>query len=145
MAEQNFKNHVRWYIPHHFVFYPLAAVLMGVGVYFAVTLPEQRAIWVFAVALVLLLTWLSFMMRQHYGMTLQNRLVLLELRYRYFVITQHRFEALEQQLSFGQRAALRFASDDELPALAQRAVDEKLSPVEIKQAIVNWKGDYRRI
>lgn len=145
MAEQNYGNHIRWYIPHHFVFYPLALLLVGTAVYFAVTEPGQRAIWLFAAALVLLVTWLSFMLRQHYGMTLQNRLVLLELRYRYFVLTQHRFEALEQHLSFGQRAALRFAPDDELPALAQRAVEEKLTPDAIKRAIKNWKGDYRRI
>lgn len=145
MAEQNYQNHIRWYTPHHFVFYPLVAIMAGVGIYFAVTRAEQRALWGFVTALVLVMAWLSFMLRQHYGMVLQNRLVLLELRYRYFVITQHRFEALEQHLSFGQRAALRFASDDELPALAQRAVDEKLSPDAIKRAIVNWKGDYRRI
>lgn len=145
MAEQNFHNHIRWYIPHHFVFYPLALILTGAGIYFAVTLPDQRAIWLFAVALLLLLTWFSYMVRQHYAMTLQNRLVLLELRYRYYATTHLRFEALEKHLSFGQRAALRFASDDELPALAQRAVDEKLSPTAIKKAIGEWKGDYRRV
>lgn len=145
MAEQNFHNHVRWYIPHHFVFYPLALLLAGIGIYFAVTLPDQRAIWLFVVALLLLLTWFSYMVRQHYAMTLQNRLVLLELRYRYYATTHLRFEPLEKHLSFGQRAALRFASDDELPALAQRAVDEKLSPTAIKKAIVAWKGDYRRV
>ena len=145
MAVQNYKNHIRWYIPHHFVLYPLAFVMLAVAVYFAVVLPEQRAIWLFAAGLVLFVTWLSFMLRQHYGMTLQNRLVLLELRYRYFVCTQQRFESLEQQLSFGQRAALRFAPDEELPALAQRAVNENLSPDAIKRAIVNWRPDYRRI
>lgn len=145
MNEQNYRNHIRWYIPHHFVFYPLVLLLVGTALYFAVTVPGQRAVWLFAAALVAMMAWLSYMLRQHYAMTLQNRLVLLELRYRYFVITQHRFEALEQHLSFGQRAALRFASDDELPALAQRAVDEKLSPDAIKKAIVHWKGDYRRV
>lgn len=145
MNEQNYRNHIRWYIPHHFVFYPLVSVLTVIAGYFAVTLPEQRALWLFAIALVGITAWLSYMLRQHYAMTLQNRIVLLELRYRYFVITQHRFEALEQHLSFGQRAALRFAPDDELPALAQRAVDEKLSPDAIKKAVVNWKGDYRRV
>ena len=145
MAAQNYKNHIRWYIPHHFVLYPLAFVMLAVAVYFAVVLPEQRAIWLFAAGLVLFVTWLSFMLRQHYGMTLQNRLVLLELRYRYFVCTQQRFEPLEQYLSFGQRAALRFAPDEELPALAQRAVNENLGPDAIKRAIVNWRPDYRRI
>jgi hypothetical protein len=29
MAEQNYNNHIRWYIPHHFVFYPIALCLMA--------------------------------------------------------------------------------------------------------------------
>jgi hypothetical protein len=145
MAEQNYNNHIRWYIPHHFVFYPIALCLMAFSVYEAAVQEEQRLLWIFFVILISMVTWLSFMLRQHYGMTLQNRLVLLELRYRYFVTANERFEPLEAQLSFGQRAALRFAPDEELVALAKRAVSEKMSADDIKQSIKNWKGDYKRI
>ncbi|MGZ8549390.1 MAG: DUF6526 family protein [Chitinophagaceae bacterium] len=41
--------------------------------------------------------------------------------------------------------ALRFAGDDEMPALAKRAAEEKLSQKEIKQAIKNWKPDFNRV
>jgi len=145
MAEQNYSNHIRWYVPHHFVFYPITLGLMAFGVYEAVCNEEQRMIWIFFTALTAVVTWLSFMLRQHYGMTLQNRLVLLELRYRYFVTANERFEPLETQLSFGQRAALRFAPDEELVVLVKRAVSEKLSADDIKKSIKNWKGDYKRI
>lgn len=145
MAEQNYKNHIRWYIPHHFVFYPVVGALLAASIYMAISDENLRMIWIFMAAIFVCFIWLSFMLRQHYGMTLQNRLVLLELRYRYFVTTNERFEPLEKELSFGQRAALRFAPDEELPALAQRAVKEKLSPDDIKKSIVHWKGDYRRI
>ena len=89
--------------------------------------------------------WLSFMLRQHYGKTLQDRLVILELRYRYFALTGERLEPLETQLSDSQLFALRFAPDEELPALIRRAIDEKLSGDAIKRAVKNWKPDYRRI
>ena len=145
MVEQNYNNHIRWYIPHHFVFYPVVLGLMAFSVYEAVVNKEQRLLWIFFVVLTAVVTWLSFMLRQHYGMTLQNRLVLLELRYRYFVNANERFEPLEDKLSFGQRAALRFAPDEELVTLAKRAVAEKLSADDIKKSIKNWKGDYRRI
>jgi hypothetical protein len=40
---------------------------------------------------------------------------------------------------------LRFASDEEFPGLAERAVKEKMSEENIKKAIKNWKGDYYRV
>lgn len=91
------------------------------------------------------LTWVAFMLRQHYALTVQNRLVLQELRYRYFVTTGKRFEPIEEQLTDGQLFALRFAPDEELPALAERALCDQLSADAIKKAIVNWKPDHRRV
>jgi hypothetical protein len=43
-----------------------------------------------------------------------------------------------------QIAALRFASDAELPALLERAAREQLPPVAIKRAIKNWVPDLDR-
>jgi hypothetical protein len=49
------------------------------------------------------------------------------------------------ELSDKQLVGLRFASDSELPALVQRALDEKLSLGDIKKAVGNWRPDYSRI
>jgi hypothetical protein len=41
--------------------------------------------------------------------------------------------------------SLRFASDAELPALARKVLDEKVTERKaIKQLIKNWKPDYLR-
>jgi hypothetical protein len=45
----------------------------------------------------------------------------------------------------GQVFALRFASDEELPALVQRALNEHLTPDDIKKAVKNWLPDYMRV
>ena len=142
---QNYKNHVRYYIAHHFIFYPLLCVLIGFSIKNAVTDERNSTLWVFIAVGFFMSGWLSFMLRQHYALGLQNRIVVLEMRFRYFLLTQKRFELLEERLSFGQIAALRFASDAELPSLVQRALDENLSPDAIKQAIVNWAPDHKRV
>ena len=41
-------------------------------------------------------------------------------------------------------AALRFASDAELPGLLDRAIAEKLSPDQIKRAVKDWQPDLLR-
>jgi len=145
MKPQNYSNHIRWYAPHHFIFYPVMLAAMGFCAHRAWHSKAAYEIWLAIGFGFGCLTWLSFMLRQHYALTLQNRLVLQELRYRYFVITGNRLEPLEDKLTEGQLFALRFAPDDEFIPLLNRAIAEGLSAGAIKKAIVNWKGDYRRV
>lgn len=140
---QNYNNHVRWYIPHHFVFYPVMLVLIAASLWFAFYFNLLIGLLI-AIAF-LTIAILSFMLRQHYALTLQNRIVLLELRYRFFATTGERLEMYESMLSEGQLFALRFAQDDQLLELIRKAVNEELSPNAIKRSIENWKPDHRRV
>jgi len=144
MAEQSYKNHIRFYAPHHFVFYPVMLVLIIASAYFAWT-DDDYVIWSFIAAAFVAITMLSFMLRQHYALTLQNRIVLLELRYRFFATTGERLEMYEGMLSEGQLFALRFAQDDQLLFLIKKAINEELSADAIKKSIENWKPDHRRV
>lgn len=142
---QNYKNHTRYYFPHHFLFYPVILILFAYAIRTAFMNENDRLIWAFIAALLFLMGWLSFMLRQHYALTLQNRIVVLEVRFRYYVITGQRLELLEEHLNFGQLAALRFASDEELPALVERTLSEKLSATKIKKSIKKWLPDHKRV
>lgn len=55
-----------------------------------------------------------------------------EENFRYFILTGKR---MDQSIAMEQIFALRFACDEEFPALAERAIDEQLSNDEIKRSI----------
>ena len=145
MKAQNYLNHIRYYPPHHFVFYPIAGILFGICLSCGFKSDEYNLLWYIMSIIIILIICLSFMLRQHYALGNQNRIARLELRFRYYVLTQKRFEDIEQQLSLSQILALRFASDEELVSLIERAQKEKLSADEIKKAVKNWMPDYMRL
>lgn len=79
-----------------------------------------------------------------YVTRLQDRIILLEMQVRGATLLS---PAQRQQLAALPKArvvALRFASDDELPALLERAVAEDLSPDAIKRAVTQWQPDHLR-
>jgi hypothetical protein len=67
------------------------------------------------------------------------------MRQRYFELTGESFSKKEKQLKLGQILALRFASNDELLNLIEKAINENLSKKEIKLAVKDWQGDYLRV
>jgi len=145
MEEQNYSNHIRYYTLHHFIFYPVviaSAVVSGTFIY---KRPDEWLLWLALTGVFLVLGWLSFMMRQHYALINQNRTVRLELRLRYYILTQQRLEVYEKKLSPGQLYALRFASDEELVPLLKRASEENLTAKQIKKSIRNWLPDHMRV
>ena len=85
------------------------------------------------------------LLARSYALKLQNRIILNEMRNRYFHLTGKTFDEKEQQLKLSQIIGLRFASDGELLNLMDRAIAERLTSKEIKQQSKNWKGDYIRV
>jgi hypothetical protein len=145
MNKQNFANHVRYYAVHHFIFYPLLLTAVSVSVYAYLHHPEQKHIWGAIAVIFIFIGWTSFILRQHYALGNQDRIVRVELRFRYYVLTGKRLEPLESKFSFRQLAALRFAPDEELPELIERTLKENLSALQIKKSIINWLPDYMRV
>jgi Ca2+/Na+ antiporter len=145
MKNQNYSNHSRYYTPHHFVFYPLTLIIGVYCFYKGFKHPEIHENWWFFTITMLMMVFLAFMVRQHYGLKNQDRIIRLEMRLRYYILTNQNFQTKESQLTNGQIFALRFASDSELVALVDKAIQEKLSPKSIKELIQNWNPDYMRL
>ena len=145
MKKQDYKNHKMLYAPHHFVYLPLLAILFFIGVYKSFKDDENELIWILFSIVIFLLIYLTMMVRQHYALGLQDRILLLEFKQRYFEIYGKRSDEIEEKLSFGQIAALRFAYDEEFKILLEKTVNENLSSNEIKKAITRWKPDNQRV
>ncbi len=145
MKNQNYGNHTRYNPFHHFVLTPLTLLFLGwtVGkLNFSTQETTLESAYYFIGAFVLFLLPL---LARLYALKLQNRIILNEMRNRYFHLTGKMFEEKEPNLKLSQIIALRFASNEELLGLMDRAIAEKLTAKEIKQQIKNWKGDYIRV
>ncbi len=142
MQEQNFKNHIRLVANYHGVaFLLILAGLVGS----IINLLHSDASSHYSAALlvvVFLVLSLLFWYARAFALRAQDRAIRAEENFRYFILTG---KPLDKQLRMGQIIALRFASDEEMPALAKRAVDEKMSQKEIKMAIRNWRADHHRV
>ncbi|MGV8915928.1 MAG: DUF6526 family protein [Kaistella sp.] len=145
MSQQNYSNHVKFYPPHHFIYLPLLGILQVLGIYKCFTENSQQLNWILFSIVIFLLIYLSLMLRQHYALGNQNRIVKLEFKQRYFELFGKRSDDVAEKLSFGQIAALRFAYDDEFKILLEKALAENLSADQIKKSITNWRPDLDRV
>ena len=146
---QNLKNHRKFYPLHHFIFYPVTLALL---VFSVVKLwnninvnSEFVTIWAVISAIIVLIIVLSLMLRQHYALGLQDRIIVNEFKLRYYTLTGNRLENSTYQFSDAQIFALRFAEDDELMDLMHQTVQNNWSPSKIKRNIKNWKADNSRV
>lgn len=143
MAEQNYSNHTRWYPLFHFVVMPLLALnFLSHLVRLIMTPSWSLFFWtVLGVGLILL----AFTARLQ-ALKAQDRVIRLEERLRYREVLPAELAQRASALRIGQIIALRFASDEELPALVERTLKGEFAKnKEIKQAIKNWRADHLRV
>jgi hypothetical protein len=145
MQTQNYKNHRKFYPPHHFIFLPMLAFLLIFGVRKYFTDENNELIWALFSVIIFLFIYLTLMLRQHYALGNQDRIIRLEFRQRYFEIFGKRSDEVENKLAFGQIAALRFAFDDEFKILLEKALSENISGNELKKSITKWRPDHHRV
>ena len=77
-----------------------------------------------------------------FALIAQDRAIKAEENLRHYLLTG---KTLDAKLKVRQIIGLRFASDEEFPALVEKALKEKLSEKDIKKSIINWRPDYYRV
>lgn len=141
MKEQNFSNHSRLVLGWHgLTFLSILALLIGSFINLAHSAKEN----LYSASLICLVAFilaLLFIYTRVFALKVQDRAIRAEESLRHFILTG---KPLSSKLTIQQIIALRFASDDEVVALATKALQENLSNKQIKQAIKNWRGDYYR-
>jgi ABC-type transport system involved in cytochrome bd biosynthesis fused ATPase/permease subunit len=152
MAEtkpQTYANHTRFDPLFHFFLIPIFAlgVILSL-IHFFAHITEGGFIDHFHAALIILLALALltavFKIRL-YALKVQDRVIRLEERLRLTQLLSEPLRSRIPELSEEQLIGLRFASDAELPKLAERALNEKLSRKQIKEAIQSWRPDYWRV
>jgi hypothetical protein len=145
MAEkvpQSFANHTRFDPPFHFFVLPVFAITVVLTIVHVVKNPSLDAAWlvVFTIA-----ATTAVLRSRVYALKVQDRVIRLEERLRLAILLDKPLRARMTELSESQLIGLRFASDAELPALAARALAEKLSRSDIKKAVTQWRPDEWRV
>ena len=141
-AEQTYKSH-RKYIPlfHFFVEPVLLLNVFAQLLYFNKYRTLYKA-WMVVVAIAL--AALPFVARYMVA-RVQDRVIRLEERMRLALLLPVDVRGRIDDLTTPQLVALRCASDEELPALAQRCLSGELTKGEqIKKEIKTWRPDHAR-
>jgi hypothetical protein len=145
MAEaspQNFANHTRYDPFFHFFILPVFSLLLLASIVHLFMRPSLHSAVLVIVALAM--AAIIFKLRL-YPIKVQDRVIRLEERLRLATLLDPALRPRIAEFTESQLIALRFASDAELPALAARALNEKLAATEIKKAIRQWRPDNWRV
>jgi len=141
---QSFENHAKIVPGYHgwataFLVLPTLYFLFRVVTDFYSV--ERTAIAFFSVGVIM-----AALFGRLFALGVQDRVIRLEERLRMQRILPDDLKGRIQEFTTGQLVGLRFASDEELPGLARRVLDEGISDRKvIKQAVQNWRADNQRI
>ena len=139
---QDFKRHGRLHPPFHII----STFVLVVNLVFAIVhLTHHFDLWNAWIVVLSVIVFIPFFLIRVYPLKVQDRVIRLEERLRLQALAPAEWHAQIFRLSEDQLIGLRFASDDEVVALAKQALEEKLNRKQIKERIKSWRPDYWRV
>ncbi|MGC1685475.1 MAG: DUF6526 family protein [Candidatus Acidiferrales bacterium] len=139
---QNFQNHARFVPAYHFFALPVFLVNFIWHIVQMVRHISFGAVMSCLTAAALVV--LAFYTRT-FALTVQDRVIRLEMRLRLQQLLAADLRPRIGEFTTAQLVGLRFASDAELPELARKVLDNKLSDrANIKKMVKDWQPDYLR-
>ena len=139
---QNFKNHAKFVPAFHFFVAPV--FLLNI-VWSIVRVVRGFSFGTIVALLVSIALFLLALSARIFALTVQDRVIRLEMRLRMQQTLPADLTPRIPEFTVGQLVALRFASDAELPDLARKVLQEKLTERKAIKALVrNWQPDNLR-
>lgn len=140
---QNFQNHAKIVPGYHywataFLVLPTLYFLFLAVRHFSV---QNLAMLLFAVGVIMIGLYARV-----FPLGVQDRVIRLEERLRMDRVLPGDLKGRVGELTTGQLVGLRYASDEELPDLTRRVLDEGITDKKlIKQAVKSWRADHQRV
>lgn len=141
-AVQTYANHTRLDPGFHFFILPVAGINVVATIWNVIRNPSLAAGWFVVLAIAAAVAVVKV---RTYPLKAQDRIIRLEERLRLAQLLPGPLRSRVGDLTEAQLVALRFASDGEVPALAEKALGSGMSQKEIKRAIASWRADYFRV
>ena len=142
-ALQTYANHTKLVPLFHYVALPILLINFVWSVSQLFTGFSFGALLAVLVAFALIL--IAFFARV-FALGAQDRVIRLEEHLRMQAALPDDLQSRVHDFTIDQICALRFASDDELPGLARKVLEENIPDRKtIKQMIQSWKADYQRL
>jgi hypothetical protein len=139
---QNFKNHNKFVPAFHFFVVPIFLVNIVWSIEKLVHAFSEGTVVSLLVAVALLV--LAFSTRIM-ALTVQDRVIRLEMRLRLKEVLPADLRSRVGEFTVGQLVSMRFASDAELPDLARKVLQDKITDRKaIKQLVRDWQPDFLR-
>ena len=143
-TQQSYQNHGQ-IVPlyHRVLFGLLLLILIGSVVNLTKSWGDSTRFYSASliVALTIAVVLVAFFARV-FALKAQDRAIRAEEQLRHYVLTG---KLLDPRLTMRQIVGLRFASNDEFVALAQRAADQTLTADAIKREVKQWRADRNRV
>ena len=139
---QTFENHARFVPAWHFVAAPILLLNFGFAISQIIKVQSFATVVGLLLSIALLIMWAFSRL---FSLTVQDRLIRLEMRLRMASVLPVDLRPRIPEFTVAQLVSLRFASDEELPALARKVLDEIMNDRKsIKKLIKNWQPDELR-
>lgn len=142
MKTQTFENHARFIPLYHVGIFGVLVVNLLWSLYRLVAAFS----WTTVLGALMALAFLGlFFFMRIFALTVQDRVIRLEMRLRLEKLLPGDLKPRILDLSRDQLVALRFASDEELPGLVREVLEKDLRDRrEIKRRIKSWRADHLR-